>query len=375
MLRPGQVRTRPKRGYSQAYSGVQPISSLTHSTQRFQPLPPPLGQPPYHYDLESVLPGIGAQAAANGKIVFHCAGDTGGIKNPDYQTDVVNAMKADLSLSATEPSFFYHLGDVVYFNGQLSEYYSQFYEPYDAYTPPIIAIPGNHDGAPIDRTQVSLDGWVAYFMTAQPHVDPASQDAPRVTMSQPNVFFTLLCPFVTIVGLYTNVPEHGSVDSVQQQWLTNELATADRNKALIVALHHPIYSFDNYHSGSPNMANVLDQAINDSQRVPNMVLTAHVHNYQRIEQTVAGGIKVPFIVSGNGGYHNLHKLNAAPGDVDPDNNATLVAADDKNHGYAELRSDLVSYSGANSAGRDDREPVEIDWHISVSEKGTTIQHI
>jgi len=346
MLRPGQVRTRPKRGYSQAYSGVQPISSLTHSTQRFQPLPPPLGQPPYHYDLESVLPGIGAQAAANGKIVFHCAGDTGGIKNPDYQTDVVNAMKADLSLSATEPSFFYHLGDVVYFNGQLSEYYSQFYEPYDAYTPPIIAIPGNHDGAPIDRTQVSLDGWVAYFMTAQPHVDPASQDAPRVTMSQPNVFFTLLCPFVTIVGLYTNVPEHGSVDSVQQQWLTNELATADRNKALIVALHHPIYSFDNYHSGSPNMANVLDQAINDSQRVPNMVLTAHVHNYQRIEQTVAGGIKVPFIVSGNGGYHNLHKLNAAPGDVDPGNNATLVAADDKNHGYMTLTVDSNNISVA-----------------------------
>ena len=183
-------------------------------------------------------------------------------------------------------------------------------------------------------------------MTAQPHVDPASHDAPRVTMSQPNVYFTLLCPFVTIIGMYTNVPEHGSIDSVQQQWLSNEFATADPNKALIVALHHPVYSFDDYHSGSPNMANVLDQAINDSQRVPNMVLTAHVHNYQRIEQTVADSITIPFIVSGNGGYYNLHRLNAAPGGVDPDNNARLIGADDQNHGYLTLKVDANSISGA-----------------------------
>ena len=353
MLQQGQVRRRPRKGYSQAFSGVQSISPLTHSTQSFQPLPQPLGQPPYHYDLESVLPGIGAQAATNGKIVFHCVGDTGGIKRPDYQTNVADAMKADLGLPASQiPSFFYHLGDVVYFNGQISEYYGQFYEPYDGYTPPIIAIPGNHDGDPIDSTQVSLDGWVAYFMTAQPHVDPASHDAPRVTMSQRNVFFTLLCPFVTIIGMYTNVPDHGSIDSVQQQWLSNEFSTADPNKGLIVALHHPIYSFDDFHSGSPNMANVLDQAINDSQRVPNMVLTAHVHNYQRIEQTVAGGITIPFIVCGNGGYYNLHKLNAAPGNSDPDNNAKLIAADDQNHGYMTLTVDAHNISGAVTSVND-----------------------
>ena len=347
MLQAGQVRRRPRKGYSQAFSGVHPISSLTHSTQSFQPLPPPLGQPPYSYDLESVLPGIGAQAATNGKIVFHCVGDTGGIKHPDYQTHVAEAMKADLGLPAADvPSFFYHLGDVVYFNGQLGDYYSQFYEPYDGYTTPIISIPGNHDGDPVDSTQVSLDGWVAYFMTAQPHVDPASHDVPRVTMSQPNVFFTLLCPFVTIIGMYTNVPDHGSIDSVQQQWLSNEFATADPNKALIVALHHPIYSFDDFHSGSPNMANVLDQAINDSQRVPNIVLAAHVHNYQRIEQTVASGITIPFIVSGNSGYYNLHKLNTAPGNSDPDNNAKLIAADDQNHGYMTLTVDANNISGA-----------------------------
>src|SRR3984893_2584854 len=149
-------------------------------------------------------------------------------------------------------------------------------------------------------------------MTPTPQVNPESRDAPRVSMSLPNVYFTLLCPFVTIIGMYTNVPEHGSIDSAQQQWLTNEFATAPKDRALILALHHPIYSFDDHHSGSPRMADAVQHAINDSRRVPNMVLAAHVHNYQRIERSL-GGKQIPFIVSGHGGYPHLHGMNIDPG--------------------------------------------------------------
>jgi hypothetical protein len=259
-------------------------------------------------------------------------------------------MKADLGLpDAQVPSFCYHVGDVVYFNGQIDDYYDQFYEPYLHYTPPIIAIPGNHDGDPIDDSQTSLDGWVRYFMSPTPRVNPESQDAPRVTLSLPNVYYTLNCPFVTIIGMYTNVPEHGSIDSVQQQWLTNEFATAPTDKALIVALHHPIYSFDDHHSGSPRMADAVQHAINDSRRVPNLVLTAHVHNYQRIEKTLIDGQPTPFLVVGHGGYHNLHHLNADVGTVDPDTQATLIAADDKRHGYLTLTIDKKSISGTMTA--------------------------
>ena len=234
-LRAGEVRAQISYGQAQAHPGIHPLQSL-FATQAFQPLPKPLGMPPYHYELEIVIPGITAQAAKQGNLVFHCVGDTGGIKNPNFQMSVADAMRADLSLSAAQvPSFCYHLGDVVYFNGQVSEYYGQFYDPYNHYTPPIIAIPGNHDGDPINSTQVSLDGWVRFFMQATAHVNPESQDAPRATMSEPNVYFTLDCPFVTIIGMYTNVPEGGSIDSVQQQWLTNEFATASTEKALIVA--------------------------------------------------------------------------------------------------------------------------------------------
>jgi Calcineurin-like phosphoesterase len=342
MLKPGLVHPRPLPGHSQAHPGVHPLSPLT-STQKFQPLPTPLGPPPYHYDLETAVPGISAQAANNGKLIFHAVGDTGGIKNPEPQLSVANAMAANLT-GANAPSFFYHVGDVVYYNGQVSEYYSQFYEPYAHYTPPIIGIPGNHDGDPINSSQTSLDGWVRYFMTPTPIVQTESADAPRVTLSLPNVYFTLNCPFVTIVGMYTNVPEHGTIDSIQQQWLTNEFATAPADKALIVALHHPIYSFDSYHSGSPRMADAVQHAINDSRRVPNMIFTAHVHNYQRIEKQLAGNSPTPFMVIGNGGYYNLHHLTVANGAQDANTGATMVFGDDKHHGYATITVDAKQIS-------------------------------
>ena len=363
-LRPGQVRPRPPKNRSQAHPGVSPVTPFNTGSQKFQTLPNALGQPPYHYELEAALPGITAEATKLGKLVFHTVGDTGGIKSPDYQAHVAAAMKGDLNKPKDQaPRFFYHLGDVVYYNGQVGDYYDQFYEPYEHYDAPILAIPGNHDGDPADATQTSLDGWVRYFMTAAPSINPESHDAPRATMSLPYVYYTLNCPFVTIVGMYTNVPEHGSIDSVQQQWLTNEFATAPEGKALIVALHHPVYSFDDHHSGSPRMADALQHAINDSRRVPNMVLTAHVHNYQRIERSIVDGGPTPFLVAGNGGYYHLHGMNIdPPADnaphgkqgshgkhpvpvEDQETQAKLIYSNHTNHGYVTLTVDEKSISG------------------------------
>jgi len=124
--------------------------------------------------------------------------------------------------------------------------------------------------------------------------------------------------------MYTNVPEHGSIDSNQQQWLTNEFATAPTDRALILALHHPIYSFDVFHSGSPKMADALENAIRDTGRVPNLVLTGHVHDYQRIEKTISPDGPTPFLVLGNGGYHNLHQIHSPNGYVDPHTKAKLI---------------------------------------------------
>ena len=344
MLLQGQARPRPPKGKAQAHPGVHPLT--TYSDRHFEPLPRPIGQPPYHFDLENVIPGITQKAHDLGQLVFHTVGDTGGIKNADYQAAVAAAMKGDLNNEEAErPQFFYHLGDVVYYNGQVDDYYDQFYEPYDHYGAPILGIAGNHDGDPISSLQTSLDGWVRYFMTPRPHIDPISGDAPRVTLSLPNVYYTLVCPYVTIVGMYTNVPEGGSIDSVQQQWLTNEFATSPEDKALIVALHHPVYSFDDHHSGSAAMADALQHAINDSRRVPNLVLTAHVHNYQRISRKIADKDVTPFIVAGAGGYYHLHGMTADTGHVDEEVDAKLEFHDQYHHSYVTLTVSSTEIAG------------------------------
>lgn len=359
-LRSGAIRSRPIQGKSQQHPGVFPLSPLTHRTQRFQPLPAPLGEPPYHVNLKTMVPGIEEVVTRTGQLIFHTVGDTGGIKNPDYQRAVAKEMKTDLNQQETaRPQFFYHLGDVVYYNGEISRYYEQFYEPYDHYDAPIIAIPGNHDGDPINNQQTSLDGWIRYFMTPNPVVNPESHDAPRVTLSLPNVYFTLTCPLMTIIGIYSNVPENGSIESKQQQWLTHEFATAPKDKALLVAVHHPVYSFDDHHSGSPHMADALQHAINDSRRVPNMVLNAHVHNYQRIEKSIIHGQVTPFIVAGHGGYFHLHGMNADDGTTDSDTQAHLVKSNDKKHGYLTLTvtaktiQGKVTLIGSDGIRRDD----------------------
>jgi acid phosphatase type 7 len=346
-IQPGEVRPRPRGKNSQAHGGVSPLNPISHRNVSFQPLPRPLGLPPYHYDLADTFPDIAKTIEKQDQMVFHVAGDTGGVQDGEFQNNVAEQMID--ALSSGKPQFFYHVGDVVYFTGMKDDYYAQFYEPYAHYDVPIFSIPGNHDGEVDDPTaQTSLDGWVQYFMQEHPDVDPISKDAPRVQLNLPNVYWTLVTPMATIIGLYTNVPEGGSIDSIQQQWLTNEFATAPTDRALILALHHPIYSFDVFHSGSSKMADVLENAIRDTGRVPNLVLSGHVHDYQRIEQTIAPDGPTPFIVTGNGGYHNLHAVHSKPGDKSPDTGAVLKYFAAKSWGFITLTVDKKSISGTTT---------------------------
>lgn len=350
MLHPGAVRARVKKGSSQLHGGVSGLNQLASRNVSYQPLPKPIGLPPYHYALSDHFQSIQKNITAAKKMVFHVLGDSGGVKDAEFQSNVADAMVKDLAKATgpNAPQFCYHVGDVVYFTGAHDDYYSQFYEAYQEYTPPIFAIPGNHDGEVDDpKAQTSLDGWVAYFMQVNPDVDPISKDAPRVGLNLPNPYWTLVTPFATFIGMYTNVPEHGSIDSNQQQWLTNEFATAPDDRPLILALHHPIYSFDIFHSGSSKMADALENAIRDTGRVPNLVLTGHVHDYQRIEQNIAPGGPTPFLVVGNGGYHNLHQIHSANGTVAADTKAKLVYGK-VTWGYLTLTIDSKTIKGQST---------------------------
>ncbi len=293
---------------------IQQQHHSTHGHQPFRPLPAPTGLPPYRLALADVVtPPILQQIADSGRLVFHAVGDTGGIKTPVPQLNVARQMVKDAARAdnGSNPALFYHLGDVVYFFGESKEYYPQFYEPYEPYPGPIFAIPGNHDGdlsADMETAHTpSLAAFVDNFCQHIPHHTRDALDAPRSGMNQPNVYWTLTTPLATIIGLYTNVPEGGRLDDDQIAWFARELTEAPAGLAVIVAMHHPIYSGDDHHSGSAYMGHILDDAIAKSGRVPTAVLCGHVHNYQRFTREIQGK-QVPYIVAGAGGYHNLHHI-------------------------------------------------------------------
>jgi hypothetical protein len=104
--------------------------------------------------------------------------------------------------SANVPCFCFHLGDVVYYFGEGSYYYDQFYAPYRLYPAPIIAIPGNHDGVVYANDPApTLDAFLRNFCASSPIVTPEAAGLVRTAMIAPGVYFTLDAPFVRILGL------------------------------------------------------------------------------------------------------------------------------------------------------------------------------
>jgi len=298
-----------------------------------QPVPVPRVTEP-RVDLTDVLGAefLAPIMAAN-KITFHAVGDTGAAKVNAFQTaeqataneaSVADAMAREVQASgATGPAFFFHLGDVVYNFGEGQYYYDQFYEPFRAYDRPIFAIPGNHDGMvfgnePDTPQTPTLTAFLRNFCADTPGQSPDGGTIVRSTMDQPGVYFTLDAPFVSIVGLYTNVLEGPGVISTQGgkypslqgdhqlDFLTAELerlapARKAGERAVIIACHHPPASVDSNHGGSTGLAADIDTAARAAGFWPDAILSGHAHLYQRFTRAVDGR-HIPYVVAGSGGF-------------------------------------------------------------------------
>ncbi len=288
------------------------------TTPHFIP-PPATNLTNLNLPLDIVLPTIEQQIEQAGQLVFHTVGDTGGINDGSVvQTAVAECMEGQIQNfpEAEKPRFFYHLGDIVYFNGESHLYPQQFYEPYQHYPAPIFAIPGNHDGdtrvrkgdSPDDES--TLYGFLENFCDSQAHRNSAYRD----TMTQPYCYWTLECPFATIIGLYSNVDGllDGRGTNEQQRWLEDQLRAAPTDKCLIVTVHHPPFSLDSTHGGYPDIGLAIDRAIRVTNRLPDIVFSGHVHCYQRFTRQLKSGQEIPYIIAGAGGYAHsaraVHKL-------------------------------------------------------------------
>lgn len=289
-----------------------------------QPVPPPAR--PAVMQLAEVIGQNQVDVITKaGQIVFHSVGDTGPSKGPATEASVADRMVEDFNdpNPADRPAFFYHLGDVVYNFGENQYYYDQFYDPYRNYPAPIFAIPGNHDAMVYTSDQAkSLEAFLQHFCAVEPVHPPQAGGLIRTTMTQPGVYFTLEAPFVTLIGLYSNALEmYGKISSEggkypqigddQLNFLTSELKriaalrARGTRTALILATHHPPYSADVKHGGSPRMLQDIDAAVEASGCVPDAYLCGHAHLYQRFTRTYQGR-QIPFITAGSGGHNVSH---------------------------------------------------------------------
>ncbi len=330
-------RDSPATGNNMKFSGT--------GSGLFQPLPAPTGKLPYRLSLEKIL----GKNLSKKKMVFHSAGDTGGVKFPEPQHIVNRKMEEQFSNPKKEdnPLFLYHLGDVVYYNGEEKEYFNQFFDPYINYAAPIFAIPGNHDGdidASNPNPPTSLAAFVKVFCDTKSRTLPLSGEAQRTSMIQPNVYWTLEAPLANIIGLYSNVPAGGQIKSDQRAWFINELKNAgkqQKEKAIIVTLHHPPYSIDNLHGASGAMQTFLDTAFTETGVFPDLILLGHVHNYQRYTKKYPSGQQLPYLVAGAGGYWHLHNVDSADKPIYVPNNTffentVLEEFSDNRHGFLRI---------------------------------------
>jgi len=342
---------------------------LLHKNQ-VQPIPQVRQNAAPNINLADYIPTDVADAIDQaGKIAFHAVGDTGAAKVNRSQTAgtaiqheavVADAMAAEVqSQGVNGPAFFFNLGDVIYNFGEGQYYYDQFYEPFREYDRPIFAIPGNHDGmvfgAASSAPQVpTLAAFLTNFCAPEPGPSPDAGGLVRSAMTQPGVYFTLDAPFVSIIGLYSNVLDSGAgvissqkghfplVDD-QLTFLQNELKRLkpDREagkRAVLLAVHHPPLSVDARHGGSSGELADIDACCTAAGLWPDAVLSGHAHLYQRFTRVIQGK-ETPYVVAGSGGYAATAPLGGLPNAPVKLGNYTLVVNPIVEFGYLTITTD------------------------------------
>lgn len=299
-----------------------------------------------------------------GRISFHAVGSTGSNSSPNDQCLVADRMTSDFreQNGLPTPSFFLHLGDVIYDFGESQYYYDQFYAPYRDYPAPILAVAGNHDGivAPGNSTP-SLYSYLQNFCAEDFNKTPDAKDLNRTTQIQPGPYFTFEAPFIRVLVLYSNVLNSGGVISngfgqypeldhdqhqVQLEFLEAALTRVRQDKfdgAVIIALHHDPYLFDHDPVASPLVLFDLDAVSKRTGVWPHAVLSGNSHNYQRFTRTL-NGMKIPYIVAGAGG-HGVAQIPYARGKHVPlnlpikDGNLVLESYADFGYSYLQIVAD------------------------------------
>jgi hypothetical protein len=183
-------------------------------------------------------------------------------------------------------------------------------------------------------------------------------------MTQPGVYFNLDAPFLSIIGLYSNVLDGPGVISSQGghfpivgdnqlDFLKAELARLKpdhdaQNRAVILAVHHPPTSADSKHGGAVGLSKDIDDCCVAAGLWPDAVLSGHAHLYQRFSRTVEGlNREIPYITAGSGGYAATPPRGGASGNT-VDGPFRLVTAPIIEFGYLTVTVEKITLNGEDS---------------------------
>ncbi len=136
------------------------------------------------------------------------------------------------------------------------------------------------------------------------------------------------------------------VTDVQLDYLRAALQRVKDEKfdgALIIAHHHPIYTYAAGHGDSPKVLEDIDAICKESGVWPHAVLSAHAHNYQRFTRTT-GNMQIPYIIAGNGGHNVTPIAGSSKGTATrvpatlnkPGGTVVLESYDDTHYGYLRI---------------------------------------
>jgi len=179
--------------------------------------------------------------AQAGRMTFHMVGCSGDAGDHQPQQAVADGMAVQVhdshagghsNAQATNASFLYHLGDVIYKPGATSDvepeeavddagvepdddrgrmYNDQFYAPYSVYERPIFAIAGNHDGKYSPHYRKSaIDHFFTNFCAPSRAVSHDNVSDTRGAMTQPYIYWRLNTPLAYFIGLYSNIANGAS---------------------------------------------------------------------------------------------------------------------------------------------------------------------
>jgi len=164
-------------------------------------------------------------------------------------------------------------------------------EPFRSAGIPILAAPGNHDEYHlVDQAQFAS-------LFSPPGAPELSTDAFWYAVDRGRWRFLVLDTGTDMLGDRDPMPAGGP----QLTWLEAQLAEADRvGQRAIVLLHIPPFSSGKEERGAPWVKKLVVEGILDRHPVT-LVLSGHIHAYERIVRPGFEGRPVNYVVSGGAG--------------------------------------------------------------------------